>query len=100
MLVPSQERRLPPPLPTHQTSSLILSMFQYRQILQKLALEFENNSLGERKVIYLFFLYLCFTVEKEMATLSRILAWRILWTGEPGGLQSMGSQRVRLTEAT
>ena len=29
-----------------------------------------------------------------MATHSNILAWRIPWTGEPGGLQSMGSQRV------
>ena len=29
-----------------------------------------------------------------MATCSSILAWRTLWTGEPGGLQSMGSQRV------
>ena len=34
------------------------------------------------------------TLEKEMATHSSILAWRILWTEEPGGLQSMGSQRV------
>ena len=33
-------------------------------------------------------------LEKEMATHSRILAWRIPWTAEPGGLQSMGSQRV------
>jgi len=33
--------------------------------------------------------------EKEMATHSSILAWRIPWTEEPGGLQSMGSQRVR-----
>ena len=33
-------------------------------------------------------------VEKEMATYSRFLAWRIPWTEEPGGLQSMGSQRV------
>ena len=30
-----------------------------------------------------------------MATHSSILAWRIPWTGEPGGLYSMGSQRVR-----
>ena len=30
-----------------------------------------------------------------MATLSTILAWRIPWTEEPGGLQSIGSQRVR-----
>ena len=32
--------------------------------------------------------------EKEMATHSSILAWRIPWTEEPGRLQSMGSQRV------
>ena len=31
-------------------------------------------------------------LEKEMATHSSILAWRILWTEEPGGLRSMGSQ--------
>ena len=34
-------------------------------------------------------------LEKGMATYSSILAWRIPWTGKPGGLQSMGSQRVR-----
>jgi len=33
-------------------------------------------------------------LEKEMATCSSILAWRIPWTEEPGGLQSMGLQRV------
>ena len=33
-------------------------------------------------------------LEKEMATHSSILAWRIPWTGEPGRLQSVGSQRV------
>ena len=33
-------------------------------------------------------------LEKDMATHSSILAWRIAWTEEPGGLQSMGSQRV------
>ena len=32
--------------------------------------------------------------EKEMATLSSILAWRIPWMEEPSGLQSIGSQRV------
>ena len=32
-------------------------------------------------------------LEEEMATHSSILAWEILWTEEPGGLQSMGSQR-------
>ena len=34
-------------------------------------------------------------LEKEMATHSSILAWEIPWTGEPGGLPSMGLQRVR-----
>ena len=33
-------------------------------------------------------------LEEEMATCSSILAWKIQWTEEPGGLQSMGSQRV------
>ena len=33
-----------------------------------------------------------------MAKHSSILAWEIPWTEEPGGLQSMGSQRVRMTE--
>ena len=35
--------------------------------------------------------------EKEMVTHSSILAWRILWTEEPGGLQSMGSQESVMT---
>ena len=33
-------------------------------------------------------------LEKEMATHSSILAWKIPWTEEPGRLQSLGSQRV------
>ena len=34
-------------------------------------------------------------LEKEMATHSSILTWKISWTEEPGRLQSMGSQRVK-----
>ena len=34
-------------------------------------------------------------LEEGMATSSNILAWKIPWTEEPGGLQSIGSQRVR-----
>ena len=34
-------------------------------------------------------------LEKEMAIHSSILAWEILWREKPGGLQSMGSQRIR-----
>ena len=39
-------------------------------------------------------------LEDEMAIRSSILAWKIPWTEEPGGLQSMGSQRVRHDRAT
>ena len=45
--------------------------------------EAEVQSLGQEDIL-----------EKEMATHSSILAWRIPWTEEPGGLQSMGLQRV------
>ena len=46
------------------------------------------GSLGEEDLL-----------EEEMATHSSILAWRIPWTGEPGGLQFMGSQsRTRLSD--
>ena len=34
------------------------------------------------------------SLEKGMATYSSIFPWRIAWTEEPGGLQSIGSQRV------
>ena len=40
------------------------------------------------------------SLEKEMETHSSILAWRIPWMEDPGGLQSTGSQRVRHDWAT
>ena len=40
------------------------------------------------------FMYLGASMEKEMATNSNVLAWRIPGTGEPGGLLSTGSHRV------
>ena len=36
-----------------------------------------------------------YPLEKEMATHSSVLAWRIQWTEEPGGLQTMGLQKSR-----
>ena len=45
--------------------------------------ETQVHSLGQEDLL-----------EKEMATNSSTLAWKIPWTEEPGGLQSMGSQRV------
>ena len=46
--------------------------------------EIQVRSLGQEDAL-----------EKEMATHFSILAWEIPWTEEPGGLQSMGSHRVR-----
>ena len=43
----------------------------------------EAPSLGQRDAL-----------EEEMATQSRVLAWEIPWTEDPGGLQSLGPQRV------
>ena len=40
------------------------------------------------------------SMEEGIATHSSVLAWRIPWTEEPDGLQSMGSQRVNTTEHT
>ena len=37
-------------------------------------------------------------LEEEMGTHSSVLAWKIPWTEEPGGLQSKGSQKSRMTE--
>ena len=52
--------------------------------------ETQIRSLGQKDLL-----------EEEMANHSTILAWRIPWTEEFGGLQVMGSQRVRnTTEAT
>ena len=39
-------------------------------------------------------------LEKEVTTHSSILAWKIPWTEDPGGLQSMGSQESDMTELT
>ena len=39
-------------------------------------------------------------LEEDMAIHPSILAWRIPWTGKPGGLQPTGSQRVEMTEVT
>ena len=43
---------------------------------------------------YIYTYIFLHTLEKEMATHSSVLAWRIPGTGEPGGLPSMGSHRV------
>ena len=65
---------------TYNWASLVAQMVKNLPIVQ----ETWVRSLGQEDPL-----------EKEMATLSRILAWRIPWTEEPGGLQYIESQRVR-----
>ena len=52
------------------------------------------NNLSAMQETWVQFLGWEEPLEKEVASHSSILAWRIPWTEEPGGLQSMGSQRV------
>ena len=59
--------------------------------LGKIIVAFQECKLAGNKICE----YLLTHAEKAMAPHSRTLAWRIPWTEEPGGLQSMGSRRVR-----
>ena len=61
-------------------ASLVAQMVKIPPAMQKT----QVRSLGQEDPL-----------EKEMATHSSILAWRIPWIEEPGSLQSMGSQRIR-----
>ena len=64
-------------------ASLVAQMVKNLPVMQETCVQF----LGQEDPL-----------KKEMATHSSVLAWRIPWTEEPGGLQSMGSQRVDMTE--
>ena len=70
---------LSPPFPGLSRTSLVAHMVKRLPTIQ----ETRVLSLGWEDLL-----------EKEMATHSSILAWKIPWMEEPGGLQSMGSQRV------
>ena len=59
---------------------LVAQMVKYLPIMRETGVQ----SLGQEDPL-----------EKEMATHSSVLAWKIPWTEEPGRLQSMGLQRVR-----
>ena len=65
---------------THSSSSLVAQMVKNLSAMQ----ETPDQFLGQEAPL-----------EEGMATPSSILACRTQWTEEPGGLQSMGSQRVR-----
>ena len=54
----------------------------------------ELNNTKKKKKNYSFFFLTIPHLEKALATHSSTLAWKLPWTEEPGGLQSMGSRRV------
>ena len=64
-------------------TSLIVQLVKNLPAMQQTCVQF----LGQEDLL-----------EKEMATHSSVPAWRISWTEEPGGLQSMGSQESDTTE--
>ena len=66
-------------------TSLVVQMLKHLPTMQ----ETQVQSLGREDPL-----------EKEMATHSSILAWKIPWTEERGGLQSIGSQRIEHNLAT
>ena len=69
----------PPPPPKKYLTSLVAQMVKHMPTMQGTWV----RSLGREDFL-----------EKEMATHSSILSWKILWTEEPGRLQSMGLERV------
>ena len=76
----------------HQHEKVHLN--KYQNILSKLQL-ISNQTLSSNYIVTSKE-----SVEKEMAAHSSILAWKIPWREEPGGLQSIGLQRVRNNSAT
>ena len=56
--------------------------------------EKKGYKIKATNISFVFHLYISMLAEKEMATHSSVLAWRIPGTEEPGGLPSMGSHRV------
>ena len=74
-------------------SSILSGEFQgQRNLVSYSPLGCKESNMTEK--IFFTFSFHFHALEKEMATISSVLAWRIPGTGEPGGLPSMGSHRV------
>ena len=74
---------------------LILNNFRILLDLRALFMAQTVKNLPPVQETQVRFLGQEYPLEEEMPTHSSILAWEIPWTEEPGGLQSMGLQRVR-----
>ena len=77
---------------------MTLNFFSFVWRYQQKSLESPNTAENGLYLVHQFLIslswQLALTSEKEMATHSGTLAWKIPWPEEPGGLQSMGSLRV------
>ena len=80
-----------PPRKGMATHSNILGASLVAQMIKNLPAMWENSAMRETWVQSLGQEE---SLEEEMATHSKVLVWRVPWTEEPGGLPSMGSQRV------
>ena len=78
MIVTCRKQYMPNYVPANIGAFLVVQLVKSLPAVQ----ETQVQSLGQEDL------------EKEMATHSSILAWKIPWTEEPGRLQSMGSQRI------
>ena len=73
---------------------LQIVIFKAPDCLKKKRLKVKNNGIGDGSGSIKFKVSRGWGMEKAMAPHSSALAWKIPWTEEPGGLQSMGSHRV------
>ena len=92
-------QRIPIYFLPHMSTTPVLTISCIRWIYIDTSLSLKVHSLHWIKSHFWCTLYR-FSLEKEMATHSSILAWEIPWTEVPGRLQSMGSKRVRHDWAT
>ena len=81
--------------PSNSTQESSFSMSLSTLVLSGLLIVSFLVSVSCYLVVVLICISLSVSVEKAMAPHSSTLAWKIPWTEEPGGLQSMGSPRVR-----
>ena len=93
--------RIPPYIQTKSSWKIVLLFWQisfnpYGPYYQDINLTI--NYQAWTSITLMLALWYTYNLEKEKATHSSMLAWRIQWTEEPGGLQSMGLQRVGMTE--
>ena len=78
----------------HQGTGKKLTQYHklYKKKVASIIIKFLKNKTLPFSMFPKFLIIVYIKLEKEMATHSSILAWRIPWTEEPGMIQSMGSQ--------